>query len=377
MQIDEATQRKRCAPFASISPAVRKSCGLKRSSCRRRARARSGCASTRSGSTSSTSIIAPVSIRRRRPVHAGFRGRGRGGRGRHRRSRGSSPATASPMPARQAPTPRSATSKPRFLFKLPARSPTKPAAAMMLKGLTAQYLLRQTYRVKGRHDPRPCRGRRRRAHPVPMGQGARRDGDRLRRHAGKGRARQKGGAKHTILYRDEDFAKRVGEITKGAKCHVVYDGVGKATFPASLDCLRPFGVFASFGSASGQLKRSTSASGAERLAVRDPADPDHVHGGSGAGRENGARSFPRRRERRGQDPDRPAWPLAEAARRTWRSKSAKRPAPSFSYRKAASAFLAPSLRVTSQCLAQAGPPLYRRRAARRPRIAWMRRGRAY
>jgi NADPH2:quinone reductase len=65
---------------------------------------------------------------------------------------------------------------------------------------------------------------------------------------------KKAGAKHTILYRDEDFAERVGEITKGVKCHVVYDGVGKATFPASLDCLRPFGVFASFGSASGAVE---------------------------------------------------------------------------------------------------------------------------
>ncbi len=64
---------------------------------------------------------------------------------------------------------------------------------------------------------------------------------------------KKAGAKHTILYRDEDFAKRVDEITKGAKCHVVYDGVGKATFPASLDCLRPFGLFVSFGSASGGI----------------------------------------------------------------------------------------------------------------------------
>jgi NADPH:quinone reductase len=64
---------------------------------------------------------------------------------------------------------------------------------------------------------------------------------------------KKAGARHTILYRDEDFAKRVSEITKGAKCDVVYDGVGKATFPASLDCLRPFGMFVSFGSASGAI----------------------------------------------------------------------------------------------------------------------------
>jgi NADPH2:quinone reductase len=65
---------------------------------------------------------------------------------------------------------------------------------------------------------------------------------------------KKVGAKHTILYREEDLAKRVNEITKGAKCHVVYDGIGKATFPASLDCLRPFGLFASFGSASGAVE---------------------------------------------------------------------------------------------------------------------------
>ncbi|MGC9960134.1 zinc-binding dehydrogenase, partial [Roseiarcus sp.] len=65
---------------------------------------------------------------------------------------------------------------------------------------------------------------------------------------------KKAGAKHTILYRDEDFAKRVDEITKGAKCHVVYDGVGKATFPASLDCLRPFGMFVLFGAASGPIE---------------------------------------------------------------------------------------------------------------------------
>ena len=125
----------------------------------------------------------------------------------------------------------------------------------MLKGLTAQYLVRQTYRVK--------------------------EGDTILVHAAAGGVGQilcqwgkalgatvigcvgtpekaalakKAGAKHTILYRDEDFAKRVSEITKGAKCHVVYDGVGKATFPASLDCLRPFGVFASFGSASGAVE---------------------------------------------------------------------------------------------------------------------------
>ena len=59
------------------------------------------------------------------------------------------------------------------------------------------------------------------------------------------------GAAHTILYRDEDFPTRVKEITGGKLCDVVYDGVGKTTFPASLDCLRPRGMFVSFGNASG------------------------------------------------------------------------------------------------------------------------------
>jgi NADPH2:quinone reductase len=143
----------------------------------------------------------------------------------------------------------------RFLFKLPRAISYETGAAMMLKGLTAQYLLRQTYHVN--------------------------EGDIILVHAAAGgvglilcqwgkalgatvigtvgspekaKLAKKAGARHTILYREEDFAKRVSEITKGEKCHVVYDGVGKATFPASLDCLRPFGMFVSFGSASGGIE---------------------------------------------------------------------------------------------------------------------------
>ena len=70
----------------------------------------------------------------------------------------------------------------------------------------------------------------------------------------KAKLAKKAGAKHVILYREEDFAARVKEITKGKLCDVVYDGVGRAIFPASLDCLRPFGMFVSFGSASGQIE---------------------------------------------------------------------------------------------------------------------------
>ncbi len=65
---------------------------------------------------------------------------------------------------------------------------------------------------------------------------------------------KKNGAHHTILYREEDFVAKVKEITGGELCAVVYDGIGKTTFPASLDCIRPLGMFASFGSASGQIE---------------------------------------------------------------------------------------------------------------------------
>jgi NADPH2:quinone reductase len=65
---------------------------------------------------------------------------------------------------------------------------------------------------------------------------------------------RKNGCDHVILYREEDVAKRVREITKGEGVPVVYDGVGKATFQGSLDSLKPFGVLVSFGSASGPIE---------------------------------------------------------------------------------------------------------------------------
>ena len=143
----------------------------------------------------------------------------------------------------------------RSLFKLPRGVSYETAAAMMLKGLTAQYLLRQTYRVK--------EGDFILVHAAAGGVGqilcqwARALGARVIGTVGspeKAKIAKKAGARHTILYREEDFAKRVEEITKGEKCRVVYDGVGKATFPASLDCLKPFGLFVSYGSASGGIE---------------------------------------------------------------------------------------------------------------------------
>jgi NADPH2:quinone reductase len=61
------------------------------------------------------------------------------------------------------------------------------------------------------------------------------------------------GCTHVINYKTEDFVKRTKELTNGAGCDVVYDAVGKDTFPGSLDCLKPLGLFVSFGNASGPL----------------------------------------------------------------------------------------------------------------------------
>ncbi|WP_036258309.1 quinone oxidoreductase family protein [Methylocapsa aurea] len=141
------------------------------------------------------------------------------------------------------------------LVKLPKSISFETAAAMMLKGLTAQYLLRRTFKVKP--------GDTILVHAAAGGVGlilcqwARALGATVIGTVGspeKAKLAKKAGAKHTILYREEDFAARVKEITKGQLCDVVYDGVGKATFPASLDCIRPLGMFVSFGSASGQIE---------------------------------------------------------------------------------------------------------------------------
>lgn len=140
------------------------------------------------------------------------------------------------------------------LVHLPKEISYKQAAGMMLKGLTAEYLLHRTYKV--------------------------REGDTILVHAAAGgtglilcqwgkalgatvigtvgtpekaKLARKNGAHHTILYNTEDFAARVKDITGGKLCHVVYDGVGKSTFLKSLDCLRPFGLMASFGNASGAV----------------------------------------------------------------------------------------------------------------------------
>jgi NADPH2:quinone reductase len=139
--------------------------------------------------------------------------------------------------------------------KLPDNISYEQAAAMMLKGLTVQYLVRQTYKVQkgdnvlvqaaaGGIGLIACQWANHLGANVIGTVGSKEKAELARKH----------GAHHTILYRNEDFPAKVKEITGGKMCAVVYDGVGKDTFPASLDCLKPLGMFVSFGSASGQIE---------------------------------------------------------------------------------------------------------------------------
>jgi NADPH2:quinone reductase len=138
--------------------------------------------------------------------------------------------------------------------KLPSNISYEQAAAMMLKGMTAEYLLRRTVKVE--------KGMNVLMHAAAGGVGlilcqwANHLGANVIGTVGskdKAALAKANGCHHTILYRDEDFVARVKESTGGKLCEVVYDGIGKTTFPASLDCLRPLGMFVSFGSASGQI----------------------------------------------------------------------------------------------------------------------------
>jgi len=140
------------------------------------------------------------------------------------------------------------------VVKLPDNIGYEQAAGMMLKGMTVQYLLNRTFKVG--------KGTIALIHAAAGGVGL--IACQWANHLGatvigtvgskeKAALAKANGAHHTILYRDENFVERVKEITSGKLCDVVYDGIGKDTFPASLDCIRPLGMFVSFGSASGQI----------------------------------------------------------------------------------------------------------------------------
>jgi NADPH:quinone reductase len=135
---------------------------------------------------------------------------------------------------------------------IPAGVSDEQAAALMLKGLTAWYLLRRTYRVK--------KGETILFHAAAGGVGllacqwARHLGARVIGTVGseaKAAIASAHGCDHVIDYSRENFASRVREITGGKGVPVVYDGVGKATFDGSLDCLAPLGLMVTFGNASG------------------------------------------------------------------------------------------------------------------------------
>lgn len=143
----------------------------------------------------------------------------------------------------------------KCVCKLPDAITFETGAAMMLKGLTAQYLLRKTLPVEGLKA-----GDFVLFHAAAGGVGliacqwAKALGYQLIGTAGsdeKCALAKAHGAAHVINYAKEDFAARVKEITNGKGVKVVYDSVGKDTWDKSLDCLSPFGLMASFGNASG------------------------------------------------------------------------------------------------------------------------------
>ncbi len=140
------------------------------------------------------------------------------------------------------------------VIRLPDDVTDQQAAAMMLKGLTAHYLLRRTFHVTpgnailihaaaGGVGLIVCRWAKHLGATVIGAVGSDAKAELARAH----------GCDHPIVYTREDLPKRVRELTGGEGVAVVYDSVGKDTFVASLDCLRPLGMMVSFGNASGPV----------------------------------------------------------------------------------------------------------------------------
>ena len=140
------------------------------------------------------------------------------------------------------------------VVKVPDGISDEQAAAMMLKGMTAEYLLRRTFPVKAGdtilyHAAAGGVG-------LILGQWAKHLGATVigtASSADKIELARAHGFDHVINYKEQDFVAGVAALTGGKKCDVVYDSVGADTFPASLDCLRPLGMFVSFGQSSGPI----------------------------------------------------------------------------------------------------------------------------
>jgi NADPH2:quinone reductase len=140
------------------------------------------------------------------------------------------------------------------VVKIPDMIEDRVAASMMLQGMTAQYLLRRTYRVgpkttllfhaaAGGVGLIACQWAAALGATVIGTVGS----------AGKALIARTHGCAHVINYREEDFVTMVKAYTDGKGVDVVYDSIGKDTFPASLDCLKPLGLWVSFGQASGPV----------------------------------------------------------------------------------------------------------------------------
>ena len=140
------------------------------------------------------------------------------------------------------------------VVKTPDSVSDEQAAAMMLQGMTVEYLLRRTYKVKkgdtilfhaaaGGVGLIACQWAKHLGATVIGTVGSKEKAALARAH----------GCDHTILYREENFVERVREITGGKGVPVVYDSIGKDTFMESLDCISPHGLLACFGSASGPV----------------------------------------------------------------------------------------------------------------------------
>jgi NADPH2:quinone reductase len=140
------------------------------------------------------------------------------------------------------------------VVEVPDNIDDQVAASIMLKGMTAQYLLRRTYKVGAKttllfHAAAggvgliACQWAASLGATVIGTVGS----------AGKALIARAHGCAHVINYREEDFVTMVKAYTDGKGVDVVYDSIGKDTFPASLDCLKPLGLWVSFGQASGPV----------------------------------------------------------------------------------------------------------------------------
>ena len=165
------------------------------------------------------------------------------------------------------------------LVKLPDHITYEQGAVLMLKGLTVWYLLHKTFKVEPHHRVL--------IHAAAGGIGllacqwARALGAHVIGTVGskaKADLALANGCDHVILYNEEDFVARVKQISRNELCDVVYDGVGKTTFPGSLSCLKPRGLFVSFGNASGSGAAVCDCRTQQSwLAVCDPAEAQRLY----------------------------------------------------------------------------------------------------